>query len=103
MGCTVSADEAARRAANKAIEREQRERAEAEGSSVKLLLLGAGESGKSTLFKQFRELYGTPLTESEREQFRPSVYANVLDFMRALCTHTLIIIICSTNSRKFIL
>ena len=89
MGCTVSAEEAARRAADKAIEREQRERAEAEGSSAKLLLLGAGESGKSTLFKQFRELYGTPLTVSERKQFRPSVYANVLDFMHALCTHTL--------------
>ena len=39
---------------------------------VKLLLLGTGESGKSTLFKQMRVLYGTGYSEEERKQVRPA-------------------------------
>jgi len=39
-----------------------------EDTSVhKLLLLGAGESGKSTLFKQMIALYGTGFTEKEKK------------------------------------
>ena len=37
----------------------------AESRKIKLLILGAGESGKSTLFKQMKILYGTPFTSEE--------------------------------------
>jgi len=51
----------------------------------KLLLLGAGESGKSTLFKQMITIYGKGYPESERRTFTPIVYNNVITAMKTLC------------------
>jgi hypothetical protein len=55
-----------------------------ESEKIKLLLLGAGESGKSTIFKQMRVLFGAPLTEDERNQITPVVYSNTISAMKAL-------------------
>ena len=52
---------------------------------IKLLLLGAGESGKSTIFKQMRVLYGAPLTDAEKQEFTPVVYSNTIMSMKSLC------------------
>jgi len=51
----------------------------------KLLLLGAGESGKSTLFKQMITIYGKGYPESERRTFTPIVYNNVISAIKTLC------------------
>lgn len=53
---------------------------------VKLLLLGAGESGKSTIFKQMKILYGADggYTHKEREQAKAYVYSNVYTNMRTV-------------------
>uniref|UniRef100_A0A7S0P5L8 Uncharacterized protein n=1 Tax=Calcidiscus leptoporus TaxID=127549 RepID=A0A7S0P5L8_9EUKA len=68
MGCSSSKDDgvasgqydaqesAASRALNEALEKQQRE----ESAIVKLLVLGTGESGKSTVFKQMKILYSVP-------------------------------------------
>ena len=50
-----------------------------EMSRVKLLLLGTGESGKSTIFKQLKILYSVEkgYTPKEREQAKPYIYGNV--------------------------
>lgn len=58
--------------------------AEDDAKKVKLLLLGAGDSGKSTLFKQFRILYGKGFTEAERLSYRPIIQANILGSMKTL-------------------
>lgn len=55
-----------------------------ESDKVKLLLLGAGESGKSTIFKQMRVLFGAPLTEEEKNQITPVVYSNTISSMKML-------------------
>lgn len=55
-----------------------------ESDKIKLLLLGAGESGKSTIFKQMRVLFGAPLTEEEKNQITPVVYSNTISSMKAL-------------------
>lgn len=54
----------------------------------KLLLLGAGESGKSTLFKQMIQIYGKGYPESERKTFTSIIYNNIITSMKTLCTHS---------------
>jgi len=51
----------------------------------KLLLLGAGESGKSTLFKQMITIYGKGYPEKERKTFAPIIYNNIITAMKVLC------------------
>jgi len=51
---------------------------------VKLLLLGAGESGKSTVFKQMKLLYGAPLTSEEKRHCTPVIYNNIITSMKVL-------------------
>jgi len=51
----------------------------------KLLLLGSGESGKSTLYKQMITLYGKGYTEDERRGYVSIVWRNVVEAMRQLC------------------
>lgn len=56
-----------------------------EGQKVKLLLLGAGESGKSTIFKQMRILHGSPATEDDEKMYGVIVRSNIVTAMRKLC------------------
>lgn len=55
-----------------------------EDSKVKLLLLGAGESGKSTIFKQMRIIYGTPPSEQELKYYGVVVRSNTVVAIRKL-------------------
>jgi len=54
----------------------------------KLLLLGAGESGKSTLFKQMITIYGKGFTEKERLAYIPIISSNVISSIKTLCKHS---------------
>lgn len=47
-------------------------------SEVKLLLLGAGESGKSTFFKQVKILYEDGYSKEALLNYKNAIYANVL-------------------------
>lgn len=51
---------------------------------VKLLLLGAGESGKSTFAKQMQIIHSNGFTKEERLTQRPVICCNVLDAMKKL-------------------
>ncbi|KAI9928941.1 hypothetical protein MW887_001334 [Aspergillus wentii] len=58
--------------------------------TIKILLLGAGESGKSTIIKQMRIIHAGGFPEDERRQTRAVIYSNIviafkvlLDIMRA--------------------
>jgi len=48
----------------------------------KLLFLGSGGSGKSTLFKQLRSLHGSGFGEKDRLQFKEHIYAQIIEQMR---------------------
>lgn len=84
----VSAEEQAQAKLSKDVEKAMQEAYQKEQEKIKLLLLGAGESGKSTIFKQMRVLYGAPLSEEEKRQITPVVYSNVITSMKVLCEHT---------------
>nr|CAH0099041.1 unnamed protein product [Daphnia galeata] len=51
---------------------------------VKLLLLGAGESGKSTFLKQMRIIHGVKFETEAIHEFQSIVYQNIVRGMRVL-------------------
>jgi GTPase SAR1 family protein len=55
-----------------------------EEEKIKLLLLGAGESGKSTIFKQMKVIYGTQFTDAERRAHTPTIFSNIISSMKIL-------------------
>eukprot|EP01103_Thecamoeba_quadrilineata_P008669 TRINITY_DN183_c1_g1_i1.p1 TRINITY_DN183_c1_g1~~TRINITY_DN183_c1_g1_i1.p1 ORF type:complete len:358 (-),score=74.80 TRINITY_DN183_c1_g1_i1:188-1240(-) len=65
---------------NKDIAKERR-KAEHE---IKMLLLGAGESGKSTIAKQMRIIYLSGFLEEERKSYRSIIFSNTISSMRIL-------------------
>jgi hypothetical protein len=70
-----------------AIDRDLDRARQQEELKVKLLLLGAGESGKSTIFKQMRILHGAPRSEDDLRMYGVVVRSNVITAMRKLCSH----------------
>lgn len=50
----------------------------------KVLLLGPGESGKSTIFKQMRIILQQGYTKEELLEFKETVYVNVIKNMKSL-------------------
>ncbi|GFZ43926.1 Guanine nucleotide-binding protein subunit alpha [Saitozyma sp. JCM 24511] len=84
MGCTQSTEDAAAKARNAEIEEQlKRDRANLR-NEIKMLLLGAGESGKSTVLKQMRLIYNKPYDAEERDSYREIVYSNTIQSMRVL-------------------
>jgi len=57
-----------------------------EEQRIKLLLLGAGESGKSTIFKQMKILYGADggYKEKEKIQAKGYIYSNIFSNMKTV-------------------
>lgn len=74
-------DEEAR---SKAVEKQMREEAQADALTVKLLLIGAGGSGKTTMRKQLRCVYGAGFDEQERADTASIIIANLLDGAKAV-------------------
>ena len=49
-----------------------------------LHLIGAGESGKSTIVKQMKIIHETGYSKEECEQYRPVVYSNTIQSLMAI-------------------
>lgn len=85
MGCVQSTgidDEA--KARNDEIESQlKRDRMMAK-NEIKMLLLGAGESGKSTVLKQMKLIHLGGYNEPERDSYKEIIYSNTIQSMRAI-------------------
>lgn len=70
---------------NKVIERQIQKDKQVYRATHRLLLLGAGESGKSTLVKQMRILHeDTPFSEEEKKQKIQEIKRNIKDSMATI-------------------
>jgi GTPase SAR1 family protein len=72
---------------NQEIEEFFKEEEKEDKTMYKLLLLGAGESGKSTLFKQARSLYGQGFSENDLIEYCSTISENILESMQILIAH----------------
>jgi len=66
------------------IDEEQKRDKNRDRKKIKLLFLGAGGSGKTTLFKQLRVIYGNGLKENIRRQYANNIYNNIIDGIKLL-------------------
>ncbi|TRY74847.1 hypothetical protein TCAL_00539 [Tigriopus californicus] len=87
MGCTFSRRGPAvqeQKKVNKQIDREIAKDAAKDGRIIKLLLLGTGDSGKSTIMKQVKILHKEGFTEDEINSGRTLIMQNIFSSMRTL-------------------
>ncbi|CAJ1070150.1 guanine nucleotide-binding protein subunit alpha-14-like [Xyrichtys novacula] len=82
--CCLSAEEAERLRIHREIERQLRRDKEKSHNELKLLLLGTGESGKSTFIKQMRIIHGRGYNEADRKGFTRLVFQNIVTAIQAL-------------------
>ncbi|KAI9260664.1 guanine nucleotide binding protein, alpha subunit [Phascolomyces articulosus] len=53
-------------------------------TEARVLLLGAGESGKSTVSRQMRLIHTCGFDPEEKESFRTTVFSNIIEAMQTL-------------------
>ena len=84
MGCGASSiEQQAIDISNKIDESLHKDR-ETTRLEIKLLLLGAGESGKSTIVKQMRVIHDDGYTPGERKQYRSVIHSNTIQSLFAI-------------------
>ncbi|XP_013861965.1 guanine nucleotide-binding protein subunit alpha-14 [Austrofundulus limnaeus] len=82
--CCLSAEDEEKTRIHKEIERQLRRDKQNLKRELKLLLLGTGESGKSTFIKQMRIIHGKGFTDSDRKGFTRLVFQNIVVAIQAL-------------------
>lgn len=56
---------------------------------VQVLLLGAGESGKSTIFKQMKIIHHNGYTNEEKMAFKPIIQGNIVRNIKSIISASL--------------
>ncbi|RVD81494.1 uncharacterized protein DFL_009358 [Arthrobotrys flagrans] len=77
-------EDSAERLRSKEIERTLRQDEKRMAREVKLLLLGAGESGKSTILKQMQLIYAAGFQKADRERYRGIIFTNITESMKLI-------------------
>ena len=85
LGCApVDASTRDQQQRSKDLDRKIRQDGEQAAREVKLLLLGAGESGKSTIVKQMKIIHENGYTEDDCKQYKAVVYSNTIQSIIAI-------------------
>ena len=82
--CWSSQEEEEKKRINKQIEKDLQKYKTMYRTQIKLLLLGTGESGKSTFLKQMRIIYGSGYTNKEREEFKLLIFQNIFQSLQSM-------------------
>ncbi|KZV79870.1 heterotrimeric G protein alpha subunit 4 [Exidia glandulosa HHB12029] len=69
---------------NRDAEKHLKEAKKQQESEVKVLLLGSGDSGKTTILKQMKIIHGVGFEKTEIEQYRQLVFGNITHGFRNL-------------------
>ncbi|KAJ1562425.1 guanine nucleotide-binding protein subunit alpha [Cladochytrium tenue] len=85
-GPTPRAEAAAAARRSRGLDAAIRAERRARDATIKLLLLGPGESGKSTVLKQFRLINGVGFSYEERSMYGPAVKSTLVQSAKALVT-----------------
>ncbi|CAH8468371.1 unnamed protein product [Schistosoma haematobium] len=85
MSCFRSEESREQQRISREIERQLHKDKNTGRKEVKLLLLGTGESGKSTFVKQMRIIHGAGYTDMEKYAFKTLVYQNIFLAMQTMC------------------
>ncbi|KAL1923361.1 uncharacterized protein VTP21DRAFT_8341 [Calcarisporiella thermophila] len=86
MGLCMSAEEREQRLRSLEIDRKIEEDSRKFSKECKILLLGSGESGKSTIVKQMKIIHQNGYSEMERQWWRTTVYKNLIESMQVIIT-----------------
>ncbi|XP_037619292.1 guanine nucleotide binding protein (G protein) alpha v1 isoform X2 [Sebastes umbrosus] len=100
LGTEVTEEEKKARIHSTKIDRDLYEYAKREMNVVKILLLGAAESGKSTLVKQMKIIHSHGFTKQELTSFKPAVLDNLLTSMKFVLHGMGVLRINLANSRN---
>ncbi|KTW29418.1 guanine nucleotide-binding protein subunit alpha [Pneumocystis carinii B80] len=84
MGCGISTQNSIEKQRNEEIENQLKRDQIIMRNEIKMLLLGAGESGKSTILKQMKLIHEGGYSVEERESFREIIYSNTIQSMRVI-------------------
>lgn len=88
MGCCVTIgktpEEVELASRSKLIDRQIKSDQRKMQQEVKLLLLGAGEAGKTTFLKQMKIIHGVVFEPEHLKEFRRIIYQNMIKGMRVL-------------------
>ncbi|KAL9938651.1 hypothetical protein V8E36_002370 [Tilletia maclaganii] len=84
MGCGPSKQDKEGQQRNDEIEAQLRKDRMAMRSEIKMLLLGAGESGKSTILKQMKLINHGSYSDEERLSYKDIIFSNTLQSMRVI-------------------
>lgn len=84
MACCLSDEVKESKRINAEIEKQLRRDKRDARRELKLLLLGTGESGKSTFIKQMRIIHGAGYSEEDKRGFTKLVYQNIFTAMQAV-------------------
>ncbi|KAG4303653.1 hypothetical protein PCANB_000036 [Pneumocystis canis] len=84
MGCDISRENHSGRQRNEEIENQLKRDRNIMKNEIKMLLLGTGESGKSTILKQMKLIHEGGYSVEERESFKEIIYSNTVQSMRVI-------------------
>lgn len=84
MSCCMSDQEKEQKSRSKDIDRLIAKEKAQFRRTIKILLLGAGESGKSTFLKQMRIIHGQDFDDESIKEFKSVIYGNAVKGLRVL-------------------
>ncbi|KAH9446224.1 hypothetical protein MJO28_011915 [Puccinia striiformis f. sp. tritici] len=84
MGCSGSKEISEAQQVNNQIESQIKRDKISLRNEIKMLLLGAGESGKSTILKQMKLIHEGSYTNDERDSYKEIIFSNTIQSMHVI-------------------